>query len=157
MFRANRRRTADLRARHRIKFAFDLSGIPVRRAEHKPGAQRLYTERSNASRTANQSDDQDRERRLELLIRRLPERMQNAVHWLRDPSRRWVRIPAGLLLIVGSVLSILPVFGLWMLPLGIVLLAEDVPPLRRLTARVLAWIEQRHPNWMGLATSRNPR
>jgi hypothetical protein len=62
----------------------------------------------------------------------------------------WVRIPAGLALIVGGFLSILPVFGLWMLPFGLVLLAEDVPPLRRASGRVLAWIEHRRPHWMGL-------
>jgi len=92
----------------------------------------------------------DRERRLELLIRRLPARLQSAVRWLRRPAARWVRIPAGLLLIVGSVFSILPILGLWMLPLGLVLLAEDVKPLRRGMDRVLAWIEHRRPHWMGL-------
>lgn len=51
---------------------------------------------------------------------------------------------------LGSVLFILPVFGLWMLPLGVVLLAEDVPPLRRLTDRALLWIERKRPQWMGL-------
>jgi hypothetical protein len=62
----------------------------------------------------------------------------------------WVRIPAGVLLIAGGVLSILPVLGLWMLPLGLVLLAEDVPPLRHATGRLLAWIEHHKPHWMGL-------
>jgi hypothetical protein len=94
--------------------------------------------------------DQDRERRLELLVRRLPERLQTVVRWLRWPAARWVRIPAGLLLIVASLFSILPILGLWMLPLGLVLLAEDVPPVRRATGRVLAWIERRRRRWMGL-------
>jgi hypothetical protein len=91
-----------------------------------------------------------RERRIGLLARRLPARIQRAVHWLRQPSARWVRIPAGILLIFGGFLSILPIFGLWMLPLGVVLLAEDIPPLRRVTNRALAWIEHRRPHWMGL-------
>src|SRR6185437_3050620 len=97
----------------------------------------------------------NRERRLELLIRRLPTRLQSAVRWLRRPSARWVRIPAGVLLIVGSVFSILPVLGLWMLPLGLVLLAEDVKPLRRGMDRVLAWIEHHRPHWMGLPKARD--
>jgi hypothetical protein len=95
---------------------------------------------------------EERERRLELPLRRLPARLQSAVRWLRRPLARTVRIPAGLLLILGSFLSILPFFGLWMLPLGVLLLAEDVPPLRRATGHVLAWIERRHPGWMGLRT-----
>jgi hypothetical protein len=96
------------------------------------------------------SDKDEHKRRLELLVRRLPERLQKAVHWLLQPSARWLRIPAGLLLIVGGFLAILPILGLWMLPLGLVLLSEDVPPLRRATGKVLAWIERRHPRWMGL-------
>jgi hypothetical protein len=102
--------------------------------------------------------EQDRERRLELLVRRLPRRLQAVVRWLRRPAARWVRIPAGLLLIVASLFSILPILGLWMLPLGLVLLAEDVPPVRRATGRVLAWIERRRPHWMGLpqASHRQP-
>ena len=96
----------------------------------------------------------DRERRLELLIRRLPARLQSIVRWLRQPSVRWVRIAAAVLLMLGGVFSILPVLGLWMLPLGLVLLAEDVRPLRRATDRILAWIEQRRPHWMGLSPAR---
>jgi hypothetical protein len=92
-----------------------------------------------------------REWQLELLIQRLPKRLQSAVRWLRRPSARWVRLPTGLLLIVGSIFSILPILGLWMLPLGLVLLAEDVKPLRRLTDRALVWIEHRRPHWMGLS------
>jgi len=91
-----------------------------------------------------------RERRIELLIRRLPERLQDVVRRLRQPSMRWMRIPAGALLIVGGIFSILPILGLWMLPLGVVLLAEDVPLLRRATDRVLCWIEHRRPHWLGL-------
>ncbi len=94
-----------------------------------------------------------RERRLELLTQRLPQRFQGTVRWLRRPAARWVRIPAGSLLIVGSVFSILPILGLWMLPLGLVLLAEDIKPLQRRTDRVLLWIEQHRPHWMGLPRS----
>ena len=92
-----------------------------------------------------------RERQTELLIRRLPARLQSPARWLRQPSSRWVRIPAGGLLVVGGLLSILPVLGAWMLPFGLILLAEDVRPLRRVTDRALSWIERRHPRWMGLA------
>jgi hypothetical protein len=89
-----------------------------------------------------------RERRLQGLIARLPQRVQRAIVWLRERHRWWVRIPAGLLLIVGGCLAILPFLGLWMLPLGIVLLADDLPPLNRLTGRWLAWIEQHRPHWI---------
>jgi len=34
---------------------------------------------------------------------------------------------------------ILPFLRLWMLPLGLVLLADDIPPLRRARRRALGW------------------
>ena len=49
-----------------------------------------------------------------------------------------------MLLILGGVLSILPILGLWMLPLGLILLAEDIAPLRRARDRLLDWIERRY-------------
>jgi hypothetical protein len=99
------------------------------------------------TRGPGQDQKDDRERRLELLIRRLPRRLRDAVRWLRQPAARWLRLPVGLLLIVGGVFSILPVLGLWML------LAEDFPPVRRATDAVLIWIERRRPHWMGLPCS----
>jgi hypothetical protein len=43
---------------------------------------------------------------------------------------RWVRVPLGLLFVLGGFLAILPVFGLWMIPVGLVLLALDIPQLQ---------------------------
>lgn len=87
------------------------------------------------------------EQRLERLIDRLPQGMQRAVRRLRRPEMRWLRIPAGMLLAAASLLSILPLFGIWMLPLGLVLLADDVALLRRGRDRLLAWAEWRWPHW----------
>ena len=87
-----------------------------------------------------------REQRLEQLIGRLPRTLQPIVRWLRRPSSRWVRLPAGVLLIAGGLLSILPLLGIWMLPLGLILLAEDIAPLRRTRDRLLDWIERRYPH-----------
>jgi hypothetical protein len=93
----------------------------------------------------------DHERRLRRLMRRLPGRLQAATRWLRKPASRWARIPAGVLLIIGGCLAILPFFGLWMLPLGLILLADDIPPLRRLRDSGLDWLEQRRPHWFAAA------
>lgn len=66
---------------------------------------------------------------------------------LRRPRAVWVRVPAGIALTGGGVLGFLPVLGAWMLPVGLALLAHDVPPMRRPLARVLHFtnhkIEQR--------------
>jgi len=93
----------------------------------------------------------DHERRLRRLMRRLPGRLQAVTRWLRKPASRWARIPTGVALIVGGFLAILPFFGLWMLPLGLVLLADDIPPLRRARDRALDWLERRRPHWFAAA------
>jgi hypothetical protein len=85
--------------------------------------------------------------RLERLIRRLPEHRQSQLRWLRSRAARWVRLPLGILFIFGSFLFILPIFGLWMLPVGVLLLAEDVPAARRLRGWVLDRIEYYRPHW----------
>jgi hypothetical protein len=87
------------------------------------------------------------ERRLDRLMDRLPERAQAITRWLRRPSSRLVRIPVGVLLIGGGFLGMLPLLGFWMLPLGLILLADDVRPLRGARDRLLAWIERRRPQW----------
>jgi hypothetical protein len=72
--------------------------------------------------------------------------MRPTIRWLRKPSSRWARIPAAAFLIVGGLLSVLPILGLWMLPMGLALLADDLPLLSRVRDRLLDWIEQRWPN-----------
>ena len=74
---------------------------------------------------------------------RLPQRPAKFVGWLRKPSSRYARIPLAILLIVGGILSFLPILGLWMLPLGLLLFAQDVPFLQKPMARMLGWIERK--------------
>jgi hypothetical protein len=64
------------------------------------------------------------------LLTKLPDRGRHAVEWLRVPDRRWLRLGAAALLILGGFLSVLPVFGLWMLPLGLALMSDDIPWLK---------------------------
>jgi hypothetical protein len=94
------------------------------------------------------SKDQHRlNRQLDRFTRRLPDWVRRSLHWLRQPSARWVRIPAGLALIVGGIFSVLPLLGLWMLPLGLLLLAQDLPFLRRPMRRMLVCLEHRSIRW----------
>ena len=65
------------------------------------------------------------------------------VAWLRKPSSMLVRIPLAILLIVGGIFGFLPILGLWMLPLGLLLFAQDVPMLQGPMARMLGWIERK--------------
>ena len=74
---------------------------------------------------------------------KLSPRLAKFVGWLRKPSSRYARIPLAILLIVGGFFSFLPVLGLWMLPLGLLLFAQDVPFLQKPLARMLGWIERK--------------
>ena len=58
-----------------------------------------------------------------------------------------IRIPIGLLLIVAGIVGFLPVLGFWMVPLGLLLIAQDIPFLRRPTLRALLWLERKWVDW----------
>lgn len=62
---------------------------------------------------------------------------------LRQPEAVWVRVPAGIALIGGGVLSFLPILGLWMLPVGVALLACDVRPMQPPLARALRFANRK--------------
>jgi hypothetical protein len=74
---------------------------------------------------------------------KLPAGPARFVGWLRQPSSWPVRIPLAILLLAGGFFSFLPVLGLWMLPLGLLLFAQDVPILRKPLARLFGWIERK--------------
>ena len=109
--------------------------------------------RSSRADTARYSANGDW--RLEALVARLPRRVGGAVSYLLQPNSRWVRIPAGVLLIGGGLLAFLPVLGVWMLPLGLALLAEDVPAFRSMRSKILDWIERRRPRWLSSSSRPN--
>lgn len=73
------------------------------------------------------------------LERQIPQRFARALRWLRHPRSRLVRLPAGMLLVIGGTFSFLPVLGIWMLPLGLLLIASDVPVLQRPVAAFTIW------------------
>jgi len=68
---------------------------------------------------------------------KLPAKPARFVSWLRKPSSRLVRFPLAILLVIGGIFSFLPILGLWMLPLGLILIAQDIPPLQKPVAQLL--------------------
>lgn len=91
--------------------------------------------------------DRRHERHLVRLLRALPRPVGRAYGWLRRPEKKWVRRPLSVALIAGGLLGFLPVLGFWMLPVGALLLGEDIPPVRRATLgavrRVHYWWDRR--------------
>ncbi len=97
----------------------------------------------------NRENEAKAERRVDRLIAKLPRRVCRLIQWVRDPGRFWLRVPLGILLFFGGFFAILPIFGLWMTPLGLMLLAEDFPPVRKLIYRLVNWTAARRPKWFG--------
>lgn len=66
------------------------------------------------------------DRQFDRLQRRVPGFAARWLDRIRRPQARWVRLPLAFLLIMGGIFSFLPVLGIWMLPLGLLLLALDL-------------------------------
>jgi hypothetical protein len=77
----------------------------------------------------------------------LPNWLARFLHWLRQPQMLIARIIVCLLLIVGGILSFLPLLGFWMLPLGLMIIAQDLPFLQPPLVRVFQWIERKWESW----------
>lgn len=86
-------------------------------------------------------------RRFDQIEEKAPSKVARGLSKLRRPKMRWVRIPLGVLLVIGGIFSILPVLGLWMLPMGLLLLAIDWPILRAPVNRAVLWIERKWQLW----------
>ena len=85
-------------------------------------------------------------RQFDRLSRRVP-MSAGFLGWIRRPSSRLVRFPLGILLIFGGIFSFLPVLGIWMLPLGLLLLALDLPFLQAPINATSLRIQRRWSNW----------
>jgi hypothetical protein len=73
------------------------------------------------------------------LEREMPGKVAWTMRNLRHPHAYWIRLPVGVLLVLGGFFSILPFLGIWMLPLGLLLIAYDVPFLREPIGRFTIW------------------
>lgn len=67
---------------------------------------------------------------------------RRALRAVRAPEMKWVRIGTGAAFIAGGCMAFLPVLGIELLPIGLLLVAEDVPVLREPAARLVLWVLQ---------------
>lgn len=87
----------------------------------------------------------------EALYRRLPVSFSKFIRWLRQPSSFAARFAVAILFVVGGLFSFLPILGIWMLPLGLLLIAQDVPALQKPIVSALMWTEAK---WKALKAKR---
>ena len=69
------------------------------------------------------------------------------------PRSRLLRILIGVLLVIGGLFGFLPILGVWMVPLGLLILSIDIPRVRRWRRRFAVWFHRRYPK---LAAKLNP-
>lgn len=86
-------------------------------------------------------DDKALTQALDGLEDEVPDRVARAIRLLRDPTKKTIRMIAGALFVLGGFLWFLPVLGLEMLPIGLLLLAMDMPFLRGPVGRGTLWLE----------------
>jgi hypothetical protein len=65
------------------------------------------------------------------------------------PGNVFLRVALGLLAVFGGFLGFLPILGFWMLPLGLLILSIDFPPIRRFrrvaTVKVVGTLKSSFP------------
>lgn len=93
----------------------------------------------------------DRERRrldrqLQALGRRFPI-LQRLIALVDARPGVLLRVPLALLLIMGGLLGFLPILGFWMIPLGLIILAIDLPLLQPVVSSAMIRIRRRWSLW----------
>jgi hypothetical protein len=91
-------------------------------------------------------------RRLE---QEVPESMARVIRSLRHPDSRWIRIPVAVFFILGGLIApLVPILGVWMIPLGLLLIAYEAPFLRRPVAYLTIWCAEKWAALKGWLTER---
>ena len=111
------------------------------------------TRRSGAAKHGQNTLDEA----FEKLQQETPDTVTRLIVRLRRPQARLVRIPLGLLFICAGFLWFLPALGLWCLPIGLLLIAQDVPFLRRPVGRMTLYLVQRWVRFRKWWTRRRAR
>ena len=88
------------------------------------------------SRRPTRQGEDELDRAFDKLEAEAPDFLTRAILRLRRPRARVLRLVLGTLCIVAGLLWFLPVVGLEFLPVGLLLVAQDVPVLRRPAGRM---------------------
>jgi hypothetical protein len=97
--------------------------------------------------TMGSEKNEHRLRRQFEAIERLVPVGKGIVRALRQRRYRMVRIPLAVILVPGGMLGFLPVLGFWMLPVGLLLLAVDIPFMRPAISAALIRSRRRVELW----------
>ena len=107
------------------------------------GVQRARVQGMKSRADKQERDKEMLDRAFERLEEETPDRITKIVRWLRSPQSRGIRLPVGILCIIASFFWFLPVIGIEFFPIGLLLIAQDVPFLRRPVAKLLLRLEDK--------------
>ncbi len=85
------------------------------------------------------------QRQFEAIERALPG--SGALRTLRSGRYRMLRIPLSVFLILGGLAGFLPILGFWMVPVGLLLLAIDIPVLQPCVSAAVIRVRRRVDIW----------
>lgn len=68
---------------------------------------------------------------------------------LRHDRYRLLRIPLAVLLVLGGFAGFLPILGFWMIPIGLLLMAVDIPGLQPCVSAGVILLRRRIRIWLG--------
>jgi hypothetical protein len=133
----------------------NLAVIGALEVQHPPviwksGAQIAIFKREPLPRDGERMTTRDQERLDRIVERysaRLPGWMARFIEWVRKPELRLLRIIAGIMLVLCGFVGFLPILGFWMVPLGLLLLAQDITFLRRPVVNAIYWCERKWQSW----------
>ena len=73
----------------------------------------------------------------------MPAKIRFANRHYHLPQSKGLRVGLGILLVAGGLVGFLPVFGFWMIPLGLLVLSVDIPVVRRGRRRLAGLVASR--------------
>jgi hypothetical protein len=76
----------------------------------------------------------------------IKKRLARWLHRMKNHPNQALRVTVAILFIIGGLLWFLPILGLWMLPVGLVILFARSPAYWRLRRRYVGWRRQRRLN-----------
>ena len=90
----------------------------------------------------------------------LPDKPAHALHWLHQPTSRYIRMPLGIFCVILSFFAFLPVIGIEFLPIGLLFIAQDIPFLRQPVGKavlpMIEWGDRMKKKWTAWRADRLP-
>jgi len=109
--------------------------------DEKRSPETLGTSRQAATKEVDKTDAQKLDAIVEKYVDKIPKPLGRFIQWMRKPELRWLRLIVGVLFVIFGFVGFLPILGFWMVPLGLIILAQDSKWLQRPTLKAITWLE----------------